>query len=92
MYRILLEKPHRHYEDRPDAKRIEIFDWIHTFIHKEGDGPKDMLWVISEAQTGTSISFGSTRKAALARAKEILEHVGEEKTKATIKSLTQNDA
>lgn len=87
MYRILISKPTDHFIEKPDAKRVEIFPWVHTFVHKEGMALKDRLWVISEAQTGASISFGPTKKVAIERATIVLERAGEEKTKEKISQI-----
>lgn len=74
--------PEGGYESVPDAKRVEVVDWLHTFVHKHSA----RFWSVTEAVTGARLAKGASRKAAIADAQMKLESRGQAGTLDTIKA------
>lgn len=75
------------YKDAAGAKRVDLVDWLHTFVRKTG--PKS--WEISETVSGARLASGSTRSDAIARAIALFDKYGKEGTLDVVKKYIEEN-
>lgn len=72
------------YQQVSMAVKVDILPWVETFVRKHDGG-----WSVNEMKTGTLISSGDSKKAAIETAKAVLENKGEETTTEAINKIVK---